>query len=200
MNTGTCRNQVDDGASNSPGRKSVRVRIPPSPLRRWNEIEFAEAVATSYSVAQVLKSLKLNATGSNYLTVHKYVKLLGLNISHWTGITTNRGLNHKGGFEKIPWQEILVLDRHNGLKTHIRQLRRALIESGVEEKCSECGLSSIWNGKSLRLQIDHENGNPLDNRPGNPRFLCPNCHSQTPTHGCLNIGRVRFPLLAPKYA
>jgi protein-arginine kinase activator protein McsA len=46
-----------------------------------------------------------------------------------------------------------------------------------------------WNGQPLRLQIDHINGNPVDNRQENLRFLCPNCHSQTINFGTKNVKR-----------
>ena len=48
----------------------------------------------------------------------------------------------------------------------------------------------IWNGKELKLILDHKNGVSGDNRPANLQFLCPNCNSQQSTHGGSNKGKV----------
>ena len=48
----------------------------------------------------------------------------------------------------------------------------------------------IWNGKELKLILDHKNGVSGDNCPKNLQLLCPNCNSQQPTHGGGNKGKV----------
>ena len=48
----------------------------------------------------------------------------------------------------------------------------------------------LWLGQRLPLILDHANGNSLDNRAENLRYLCPNCDSQLSTRGGLNRGRV----------
>ena len=57
-------------------------------------------------------------------------------------------------------------------------------------KCSCCGISD-WQGKPIKLEIDHEDGNPYNDRPDNLRYICPNCHSQTPTYRGKNRGNGR---------
>lgn len=72
---------------------------------------------------------------------------------------------------------------------HSRTLKRRYIElTGDPDRCSSCSLGPRWNGDSLVLQLDHRNGVRNDNRLVNLRWLCPNCHSQTPTYCGRNRG------------
>lgn len=56
--------------------------------------------------------------------------------------------------------------------------------------CHICGTLE-WNGKELKLEGDHIDGNPYNNDPKNVRLVCPNCHSQTPTYKNKNKGNGR---------
>lgn len=73
------------------------------------------------------------------------------------------------------------------LLTTSSKLNQASLRNGILKlrllpyQCQSCGLSDRWCRKSLTLQLDHINGDRHDNRIENLRFLCPNCHSQTPT-------------------
>lgn len=58
----------------------------------------------------------------------------------------------------------------------------------LEYKCAFCGNTGEWLGQKLTLQLDHINGKNNDYRIENLRFLCPNCHSITPTYAGKNKG------------
>ena len=60
--------------------------------------------------------------------------------------------------------------------------RRILTELGRPYLCVQCDNNGTWLGQSLLLQVDHVDGDGLNNVPDNMRYLCPNCHVQTQTH------------------
>jgi hypothetical protein len=56
--------------------------------------------------------------------------------------------------------------------------------------CEVCGISE-HNGKPLKLECDHIDGDHTNNMITNLRLICPNCHSQTPTYKNKNAGKGR---------
>jgi predicted nucleic acid-binding Zn ribbon protein len=60
------------------------------------------------------------------------------------------------------------------------------------EKCEECGWSKInpYTNK-IPLELEHIDGNYLNNSLENLKILCPSCHSLTKTYKGANIGNGR---------
>lgn len=139
-------------------------------------------VVSSCSVAQVIRKLGLRQSGGNHYYLSRKIAALGIDVSHFTGKASNRGPGHVGGNAKLLPSEILIYDRLGGKRERTPQLRRALIESGVLERCRVCDVGVTWQDRKLVLHVDHIDGDCLNNRSGNLRFLCPNCHSQTDTY------------------
>ena len=67
-------------------------------------------------------------------------------------------------------------------------IRRYIFEK-FENKCSQCGWSEInpFTG-TLPLEIEHIDGDSLNNQEDNLTLLCPNCHSLTKTYRGANKG------------
>ncbi|MFL6216671.1 MAG: HNH endonuclease signature motif containing protein [Blastocatellia bacterium] len=136
-------------------------------------------VESSLSYAEVLRRLGLKQTGGSQANIKRLVQKFGISTAHFLGRAHSRGNDHR----KATAEQILVVRDPLAQPEKAFKLRRAMIEAGIAFRCSLCGIEPFWNGKLLMLTVDHINGQRYDNRKENLRFLCPNCHSQTPTFG-----------------
>lgn len=150
--------------------------------KRYTDEQFAEAVRTSRSIRQVLIKIGLKPMGGNYSSCMNHIKLLELDMSHFTQSGWSKGM--KIG-PKRPLKE--YLDNQHPIQSHkLRQ--RLLVENVLEKKCSCCGLTT-WMNQDVPLELDHIDGNHDNNRLENLRMLCPNCHALTPNYRGKNIGK-----------
>ncbi|MCF2532324.1 HNH endonuclease signature motif containing protein [Yinghuangia soli] len=149
--------------------KRRRRSIDPEDLRR--------AVATTRSIAEIIRVLGLPQGTSGYRMVHRCAALHGIDLTGLVGQAHRRG-------KKIPQRsaaDILCHTPDRDKRVAVRFLRRALGEIGRESCCTKCRIGNTWQGDPLILEVDHINGDWRDNRAENLRYLCPNCHSQTST-------------------
>ena len=145
----------------------------------WDEENLKIAINKSTCKSDILRNLNLSTNSGNFQTLERYVKKYNLNISH---IIYDKSRDNKFS-NKYDNDEIFI--EHSPMST--KNIKNRIIKQNlIEYKCSDCGLTNIWNDKNLNLQLDHINGINDDNRLENLRFLCPNCHSQTDTYCAKN--------------
>lgn len=87
------------------------------------------------------------------------------------------------------WETITKPAVERGECTSASRAPKRYIIEVCGEICAECQTGPEWNGKPLTLELDHIDGNSDNNLPSNLRLLCPNCHSQTDTHGSKGQGK-----------
>lgn len=142
-------------------------------MKYWTIVEFKKVVAASKTIREVLCHFGLPGNQGHYNRLfHKTVKEHGIDISHILKFNETRQF-----LKKISVEEFFI----NGKKRDGESIKKKLIELGTPNICAECKISPQWNGKPLVLQVDHINGDHIDNRIENIRLLCPNCHTQTDT-------------------
>lgn len=145
---------------------------------RYEKEFFAKQVADSLSFADVATKIGVVPKGSNYKTIQKYIKLYELDTTHFLGQGWRKDLKHTEKIARIPLEDLLK--ENTNFKSD--SLKRRLVKEGIKEwKCEKCGITH-WMGEEITLELHHINGNHFDNRLENLQILCPNCHSQTPTH------------------
>ncbi|WP_405916996.1 HNH endonuclease signature motif containing protein [Streptomyces sp. NBC_00728] len=158
--------------SHFPRKVRLRARGLPS------ESELRQAVAQSLSIAGVLRLLGRPDNSRLRILVPRLTEAHGIHTSHFLGQAHQRG---KPGTTPIRRPEEILVAHSGERRTRTPLLRRALREIGVPEECAECGTGSEWLGEPMTLEVDHINGDWSDDRRGNLRLLCPNCHAITST-------------------
>lgn len=150
-------------------------------LYKYTEVELKKAVSTCTSYRQVLMALGVKPAGGNYSTLRKAIKYFNLNTSHMLHQRSNKGKTFG------PRQDLQVyLSNEKPIQSN--KLRKRLLREGLlKHQCSMCSLTD-WLGVQIPLELDHIDGNNMNNNFENLRLLCPNCHAMTPTYRGRNIG------------
>lgn len=149
--------------------------------------QLTEFVKSSKTQTEVLEKMGLVAKGGSFRILRDRLQKWNVDTSHFVGSAWAKGLTMETDERiRINAEKNKIINRDSlrfGVKINTLTLRRLMIEEGKPYKCEECDIIPMWNGKPLTIQIDHINGVNIDNRIENLRFLCPNCHTQTETHG-----------------
>jgi 5-methylcytosine-specific restriction endonuclease McrA len=144
--------------------------------RKYTKDVLTPAVLQSTSFSNLCIVLGLVNARNTRNALKRYVEEYGIDTTHFT---TKHG-RPKG----------TISPRYTDAEVFIEnspifgvQIRTRLKNIGVDDTtCMLCGLSKMWNGKPIQMQVDHINGIRSDNRLENLRIVCPNCHTQTETH------------------
>lgn len=153
-------------------------------IYKLSDEQFVELLKKSSNISEVLFKLGYTIKGNSwgFSQIKRRMTDLNLDYSIFKGkqcVTVNNAT------KTIKAEDILK----ENCKHQRNVLRKYVIKNNlIPYKCAICGCAE-WYGKTLSLELDHINGLNNDNRLGNLRFLCPNCHSQTSTYGSRNQQR-----------
>ena len=147
-------------------------------INNYSDADFIKIVKESYYLKEVAVKIGYNLCGRGVPQktsnkIKKRIKDLNIDTTHFK-------------YNEPKELEFYLVNNPNINKKCNQLIKKRLIEEKhLEDKCDSCGIGNKWKfyGEevNLTLQLDHINGNPLDNRIENLRILCGNCHSCTNT-------------------
>lgn len=140
--------------------------MPKAKWKNFTDEQLKEIVAESTSFVEVQKKIGYSSkSGSVTEALKKVFAEKGIDYSHFKGHAWNKKISR--------YEETLTdfgVQGWQSIKDRLFQER--------EYRCECCGLTT-WNGKEIKLQVHHIDGNHNNNTRSNLIILCPNCHSQT---------------------
>lgn len=142
----------------------------------YSDEQLRELVHVADSVADVLRALGLSQAGGTHAHLSRRIRALGCDTSHFT-----RRAKARTGARSLEPANVLVQRPGAEKRRSSTVLTKALIGIGRPHVCAGCGTEPAWRGLRLVLSVDHVDGDWRNDEAHNLRFLCPNCHSQTPT-------------------
>ena len=145
---------------------------------RYSDEQLIAAVARSVSVAEVMRRLGITPAGGSHAHMSRRIKRMGLDTSHFLGRSSRKGTRQP----RLSPMSILVRRAPDAPRAKPYMLRRALVELDVPLECDVCHVTDEWMGRPLVLHVDDIDGDYANCTRQNLRFLCPNCHSQTPSY------------------
>lgn len=183
-NTQIITNLVDEKSARDPRfrKRLTALRERTTGVRyqrhKYSVDEVTQAVRNASCMSDVLKELGLVPHGSNDKTVKRIIAEHDINTSHF-----NIPQTMLRGKRQWTYEEVFIRNSPVPRPSLSRLVKRFKV---LPYQCSECDNGGEWNGKQLRLTVDHIDGISDNNEVTNLRYLCPNCHSQTDTFGGKN--------------
>ncbi|MFI6561520.1 HNH endonuclease signature motif containing protein [Streptomyces sp. NPDC050534] len=145
---------------------------------KWTREILQAAVSASTNICEVLRHLGLEVVGGHHTHISRRIKVYGIDTSHFQ-VPTQRVNAWR---PRTPEGMLVEQQPDRARRIPSDRLKWAMASTGVPEQCAMCGVEPVWRGRPLPLEVDHIDGNWRDNRIGNLRFLCPNCHSTTDSY------------------
>jgi len=147
----------------------------------WNNPSLIkETVDKSKSMRQTLVNLGIEPSSKRYLKLKTQCELFGISLLFE---------NPRANKRRIP-DELVFTNPSPFSRGNAKELKDRALALGYIQNICLCEQGAEWNGLPLTLQLDHIDGNPLNNNPENLRMLCPNCHTQTETYGYKNHKKI----------
>lgn len=158
----------------------------------------SRSCASSHVVSQETREKKAQITKRYYSDLKNRNKTSGAMKEYWQEVKAGLHSRHKADLTNRSRERRKQLHEkfQRGELLKLASVYKVLVDLHGN-KCMVCPQEGEWNGKFLRMRVDHIDGNATNSSPGNFQLVCPNCDSQASTYCSRNRGKGRKSLGLP---